>query len=655
MYVLLLAAAFLFALGMAKRVRIWIMGKEEDRFNQLWIRLRSTLAEVFGHRRLLSYPSMGILHSGLFFGLSVLFAGTILVLLKADFGLDLIKGRIYLYFQCLSLDVAGGLVLFCLILIALLRLVGRPRRYDGMSMGLLSISFLIVIVLSGFFLEGLRISATNDPLGKWSPLGYLVGQIFQDMSVPFQRRLHLGIWWFHLLMVLVLLAALPFLKLRHLLLAPPNIFFRSLSPKGITVGPIDLENSEKLGAETLSDFSWKQLLDLDACMECGRCQEVCPVFSAGQDFSPRDVIHRLWEKSVGRSGIREDEYESVIKEPVVGAVLEDDTIWFCRTCRACMEACPVFVEHIPKFVEMRRFEVMEKASFPKTLHGPVNSIESRGHPYSGTTVSRTEWCEDPRIEIASPGEPFEILYWVGCTTALLESNWIIARSLVRLFRKAGIRVNILGNAERCCGEPARKIGNEYLFERVARDNIERLSAHHFDAIVTNCPHCYNTLKHEYQQFGGGFTVYHHTQYLHRLIREDRLRPGKIPTDKNLTYHDPCYLGRYNGVYDPPREMIRLLSPQRFMEMPFSRAASFCCGGGGGGAWANEEGVPRKKRINVVRAGQVRDSSADILVTACPFCMGMLKDGIRGDSQSNDPEIHDLGELLAGSMVTGQVP
>ncbi len=635
LYFFLLIALAIFMYGTRQRYLKWRSGQPEKRFDQVFKRAGLVLREVALHRRLLRYPYAGSFHYLVVVGFFVLFMGTVVVFLESDLGIPLMSGRFYLYFQSLTLDIAGALALIGIILAGFHRFVLKPDRYQGMKSGWIELALLFLVLTSGFVVEGLRISATGDPWKQWSPIGLTTSYMFAHWDIETQKTLHRIVWWLHMALAFGLLAYLPFSKLRHLLLGPLNIYFQRLSPKGVIVDPIDIETAEKLGTEFISDFSWKHLLDLDVCTECGRCQEMCPVWGSGQEsLSPRSVILAL--------------RDAADREAPVVELVGKQTIWLCRTCRACMEECPVAIEHIPKLIEMRRFEIMESVDFPKTLHDPMESLEARGHPYRGTRASRVDWFAKLDIPLAKEGEEVDFLYWVGCTTSLNEDNWAIAQNLAELFKQAGVSFAVLGEEEMCCGEPARRVGNEYLFENIARQNIEILNNYKFKAIVTGCPHCYNMLKNEYRDFQGFYEVCHHSEVLQRLINNGQLTI-KAPLECKLTYHDPCYLGRYNDIYETPRSLIHAVCAGKMVEMKRTKSRSFCCGGGGGGAWLGEEGVAVENRVNVNRARQATETGAEILVTACPFCMMMLRDGTRSLNREDVPEVMDIANLLYSAI------
>ena len=341
----------------------------------------------------------------------------------------------------------------------------------------------------------------------------------------------------------------------------------------------------------MAGFTWKDLLDFDACTECGRCTAACPANRVGKALSPRDIILDLQRLSHA--------HDADFSQTYIGATpaLTIDAMWECTTCGACVEACPVSIEQMPKIIDTRRYLVMEDAEFPDTMQQALTSVESRGHPFRGTAFSRVDWTQGLPIATMAEARDAEVLLWVGCGGALVERNQKIVRSLAQLLIKAGVSFAILGREEKCTGDPARRIGNEFLFEQLAQENIGTLDRYQVKTIVTSCPHCFNTFRNEYPQWGGRYEVYHHSEYLARLVREGKLSV-EMPTDKKVTFHDPCYLGRHNGVYDAPRELVQISTRYAPVEMAQSRASGFCCGGGGGMSFIDE---PADKRVNQERA------------------------------------------------------
>ncbi len=404
---------------------------------------------------------------------------------------------------------------------------------------------------------------------------------------------------------------------------------------GASLRKIDFEKAETLGIRSLAGFTWKDLLDFDACTECGRCTAACPANRVGKLLSPRDIILDLQRLAHDPAGD--------LSQTFIGATpaLSSEAMWECTTCAACVEACPVSIEQFPKIVDARRYLVMEDAQFPETMQQALTSLETRGHPMRGTAFSRVDWTQGLDVPTMSEAKDADVLLWVGCGGALVERNQKVVRALAQLLSKAGVKFAILGREEKCTGDPARRIGNEFLFEQLAQENIATLERHKVKTIVTSCPHCFNTLLNEYPQFGGKFEVFHHSQYLARLVEQGKLS-GKSPADKTVTFHDPCYLGRHNGEYEAPRQLVQISSSTAPVEMQQSRSNGFCCGGGGGMSFVDE---PPNQRVNQERARQVLATGADVVAVGCPFCMTMLEDGINATKGDRDVKVMDVAELL----------
>ncbi len=647
MYVLFLPALLVFTYGVHRRYRLWRFGRPEARFDAPLLRLKGMFVYALGQARLWRNPYAGIFHLLFFSGFVILFIGTLVVMLHEDFGLRLMQGSFYLYFQSLALDIFGLLATLGIVMAALRRWIMKPAGLNNLWQDAAILGSLFLILITGFAIEGLRIVVTHDPWANWSPVGLTAGK-FLAALLPLSALapLHASLWWFHLVVVLALMAWLPYSKLLHLFTATVNIYFRSLEPKGAMLKPIDLQ-AETYGVNRIDQYTWKDLLDLDACTECGRCQDACPAFAAGKPLSPKALILDLRDHlHASNSNGRVAADESASNSSLIGNVIAEETLWSCTTCMACMEACPVFIEQVPKIVDMRRQLVMEEGRLPGVMEQALRNLETRGQPFTGLSGTRLDWCDGLDVKILSDNQQTECLYWVGCSTSLNSRQQKTARAFARLLQRANVDFAILGDKECCSGDPARRIGNEYLFDLVARRNVEMLRSLKFKKIVTTCPHCFNTLKNEYPRLGGHFEVVHHSQILSELVAAGRLKPSQ-KIDEAVTYHDPCYLGRYNDVVEEPRKIVAAAT-HRTTEMAQSRKNSFCCGAGGGLMWAEE---PSGKRINHERARQVLETGAEVLTVACPFCMTMMEDGLKSCAGDRQVKVLDIAELLDGPNQT----
>ncbi|MDQ7841841.1 MAG: (Fe-S)-binding protein [bacterium] len=637
MYLLAAAAIAAFGHGLYQHFRMWRRGQPVDRLTPIWPRLRSVLLHVAAHGRLLADRTSGIYHLALFWGFAFLLVGTLVVLVQADLKLQIMRGPFYLYFQSLALDLMGAAATAGVAAALVMRYVVRsPRLRRGILSDGVILWFLGAILLTGFLVEGLRIAGTRDPWGPWSPVGYQISVLSGavGMSSTAIRGSHAVLWWVHFALSMLFIAYIPRSKLFHLLLAPVNIYLRPLADAG-SPRLVDFEKVERFGAFAFSELTWKDLFDLDVCTECGRCTAVCPANTTGKLLSPMQVILDLRDE-MARSG-------GVSGPVLAGGVVQAEALWGCTTCLACMEACPVFIEHVPKIVEMRRYLAMEEAVVPDLMGEALRSLEARGHPFRGAGIARTAWAAGIDVKSLPRGEGAEWLLWVGCAAALNERNHSTLRALVRVLHAAGVDLAILGDEETCTGDPARAMGNEYLFQTLARQTIETLDRYAVKKIVTVCPHCYNTFKHTYPQMGGRYEVWHHAQLLAHLVETGRIAPT-VPMDSIVAFHDPCYLGRHNGEYAAPRRVLRAIPGVRAVEMSQCRENGFCCGAGGGLYWSEDRAG---QRINHARTDQAVASGAQIVATACPFCMLMIEDGVAARETAVRPL--DIAELLDRSI------
>lgn len=650
MYALFVPVVIIGAWGLYARVRLWRLGQPAVRFDRLGERFALLVRHAVLQGRTARQAYAGSFHVMIYTGFIVLTVATTVVLIHQDLKIPIMRGEFYLVFQSFIVDVFGLLVLIGVGMAAARRLLTKPSQlvYTDEATWILVVIF--VIALTGFLVEGWRIAATADAWRAWSP----VGSLFATLSEPFMdvgqmRRAHVVGWWFHMGVAFFFLAWAPYTKLAHVVTAPLNIFTANLDGYGRSLKSIDFEKAERLGINSLTDFGWNDLLDLDACTECGRCTAVCPAATVGKALSPRDIIldlrklmHANEERLLGDAP-GDDGGEAVIAIIDPETAVSPEALWSCTSCAACMEACPVYIEQLPKIIDARRFLVMEEADFPDTMQEAITSLESRSHPFKGTQFNRTDWTEGLDVPVLGEMEDprqAEVLFWVGCGSALVERNRPIVQATAKLLHKAGVKFAILGREESCTGDPARRIGNEFLFEMLAKGNVETLNKYEVKKIVTSCPHCLNTFRNEYPQFGGQYEVYHHSQFLDALVTQGRLQPARHE-DRTITFHDPCYLGRYNGEFAAPRRLVERTS-SRQEEMANHHSRSFCCGGGGGMSFVDED---PNMRVNQERAQQALATDADVVAVGCPFCATMLEDGIAARKGERDVVVRDVAELL----------
>jgi Fe-S oxidoreductase/nitrate reductase gamma subunit len=650
LYAAVVATAVAFVLGLRQRLGPILRGRPAPERLARWPERARRLAEdgllqVRTFRR--RYP--GLAHGLTMWGFLLLFLGTTLVFLDHDFGLAFLRGRFYLGFE-LVLDLAGVGFLVGLALFTVRRYGPRPASLvHGAADGWILL-LLFALGVGGFLLEAIRLAVVRPPWAAWSPVGQALATLLvaAGLEPGTLRALYLPLWWAHAAMTFGMIALLPFSKLLHLLSAPANVALRSLEPAGQLPG-LDLEASETFGITTIEDLSWKSRLDLYACTECGRCQDACPAWATGKPLSPMRVILDL------RQELRATERPAFPwaagaipppdERPLAGGVIAEDVLWACTTCGACQEVCPVHIEHIEKIVGMRRNLVLMESRFPAEVQLALQNFERNFNPWALGWEGRADWARDLGVPRLADGARPDVLFWVGCAGAFADRNKQVSRALVRILQAAGIDFAILGTEEKCTGDPARRIGNEYLFQMLARENVETLNRYGVRRIVTTCPHCFNTLKSEYPAFGGRYEVTHHSAFIAELLRQGRLRPAK-PLDRRLVYHDSCYLSRHNGVIAEPRAVLAGVAGLRLVEAPRAGSASFCCGAGGGRMFMEEK---LGTRVNLERTEELLGTVPDVVATACPFCLTMLGDGLKAKAAAERVESLDLAEIVERAL------
>jgi Fe-S oxidoreductase/nitrate reductase gamma subunit len=662
LYVGMAMATLALLYGLMRRMSLYLQGRAVTRVDYLPERTGRFFVYVLGQLRIARQTFGGFMHVFIFWAFLVLLLGTTLATIDADFmepfGLKLLRSDFYLFYE-VSLDIFGLLFLIGLGM-------GWYRRYVRGSVKLsydggwaFTLGLLFLINLTGFIVEALRLAVVQPEWAIYSPVGWIMGQGFLalGLSEGIMRGSHLVMWFAHFGLVAIFFGAIPYTPLIHIITSPLNIFFSRLARDPVmerTLLPIpDIEEQESWGAGKLSDFTWKQLLDFDACTECGRCQVACPAWNAGTALNPKHLVLNLRNQMLGEGGLPHSQIGGFdngfrhveLGAELVGEVILDETLWACTTCRACVYECPVFIEHVDSIIDMRRNLVMTEGRMPDTVSQALRNLERAGNPWGYPAADRMNWAKGLDVPVLEEGQEVEYLYWVGCASSFDDRNQRIARSVVQLLERAGVSYAVLGQAESCNGDPARRLGNEYLFQMMAQSAVDTLNTHRFKKVITSCPHCFHMTGNEFRQFGGNYDVVHHTEVLHNLIEEGHLKP-EVAVEQEITYHDPCYLGRYNDVYDAPREVLASIPGVRLKEMPRSREKSMCCGGGGGGAWLEVTG---ERRINELRLEEAQSTGAGTVAAACPFCMIMFDAGARTIQGGDDLALQDVSELLLRSL------
>ena len=678
MYVLVAVQALVLGYAFTRRYLMWRRGREYGPIDRVGERLRQALGVAFLHRRLIrpGYRYAGVMHLFIFWGFVILFVGTIIVLLEADiarpyFGFSFYQGTFYVIYK-LIINLFGLLFLIGLLMAVYRRYLQHlPKFRRSLSDDAIVLGILLFLGLSGFLLEALRLSATRDPAAPIHWVAYPLTLVLNGVDPSVLAGAHAVTWWSHMLANTALLVYLPVSKLAHIFTGPTNVFLRATDARAALPLIANIEEQEHFGVAKLSDFNWKQLVNFDACMRCGRCLDFCPTFNTGKPLKPRQLIVEVgayMDRQAGllagpagprveEAGVRGHELvapdePSLAQVPrvaeLIGAVVSEDELWDCTTCRACMEQCPVRIEHVPLIVEMRRNLVLEQSRFPQELVTLFNNLERNANPYSFPASTRADWAAAAGVQeladVADPSE-LELVYWVGCMSSFDARNQRVATALARILKAADVKFAILGKEESCVGDPARRAGNEYLYQILAQTNIERLNQYQAKRVVASCPHCFNTLRNEYPQLGGSYQVVHHSQLIQELIDSGRLKVPAAALRDGYAYHDPCYLGRYNQVYDEPREVLNQVRGG-FVELPRCRDRGFCCGAGGARAFMEEK---RGTRISHNRLNEAIATQASGVAVACPYCVTMFEDGVRALNVEERFAVRDIAEIVAEAL------
>ena len=598
--------------------------------------------------KMLRDKTAGVMHFFIFWGFLLVSIGTAETLISGIFtGFDLSfflgHGLFYEIFL-LSQDLANLAVLVAIIFALGRRLLRPPKRLqtlsdDSKKDAYIVLGFILTLVATALMSLGARAHMGMIP-GTYLPFSKLTASLFGSWLGNWQT-FDTFIWWAHCLVLFGFTTFLPFSKHQHLIWVWPNIFFRSRQSRG-RLQPMEFdEDAESFGVSKVQDLRWKQLLDAQTCVECGRCTEACPAQSTGKPLDPRKIMHDV-KLSMHQTAQNE---QGQPPQNLIGDLLTKDEIWSCTTCGACMEACPLYIEHIPTIVDLRRYLTLTEGEFPEELNNTFRNLENNFTPWAFSHATRADWAKDLNVSTMAKDKDVEYLFWVGCAGSYDERYKKVSRSIVKILNAAGVKFSILGTEEKCNGDTARRLGNEYLADMAIRENVETLNKYQVKKIVTGCPHCFNTIKNEYPDFGFKAEVQHHTELIDQLVASGKIKTKDIPQNVSTTYHDSCYLGRHNDIYDSPRSVISATTND-IKEMPRSKEQGFCCGAGGGRMWMEET---IGERVNQNRAKEALATGSSTVATACPFCMTMMADGIKGEDAEGKVEVKDIAEIISESM------
>ncbi|MHB8262259.1 MAG: (Fe-S)-binding protein [Acidimicrobiales bacterium] len=666
--------------------RLVASGKPDNaRLKDIPARIRAEFSEVVGQRKLFKRRLPGLAHAMTFWGFIILMFTIIEAygdLFSRKFAIPIIGHSAVLGFLE---DFFSVSILVALAVFAIIRLKHSPARKERGSRffgshtnaAWYTLFMIALVVISLLYYRGAQTNVGEFPYGRWAFASHIIGRAFSGLGRTVNGDLVTAFLLLNISVIMAFLVFVTYSKHLHIFMAPVNVITsrrpRALGPLYSTPS-MDMEEVSEdtvFGAGHIEDFSWKQLLDLLTCTECGRCQAVCPAWNTGKPLSPKLVIMSLREnlfqsaprvlaKSAsarsdsaaspdGSGGAAASSGGEVEAPTLVPATIDTDVLWSCLTCGACVEECPVDIEHVDTIVDMRRYEVLMESRFPQEAGLMLRNIENQGDPWGLGGSKRTDWIASldfdiPVIDGTIPDD-VEYLYWVGCAGALDERARKATQAIARMMHHAGVKFAILGPRESCTGDPARRMGNEYLFQEQAKANVEALQSAGVKKIVTSCPHCFNSIAREYPALGGNFEVIHHSQLFNRLVRDGKLIPGKA-LSASVTYHDPCYLGRHNRVFDEPRDMLDAIPGVRQIEMERHREGSFCCGAGGARMWM-EESIG--KRVNMERTDEALSTGADVVSTACPYCLIMIDDAVKANQKEDEVKVLDLAQIMEASL------
>jgi Fe-S oxidoreductase len=640
--VALIISGFLFSRRALLLFRLVRAGKPAARFNDVPARAKAEAVVVVGQSKLLQRLLPGLMHAAIFWGFLVLFPTILIAMIGAVDPHSTLPWLGAQGWYALLVDVFALLVLAGVVTAFVIRKVQRPKRFVGSHIGEadLILAMIAGIVITLFLWHSSQIALRlNDYPASWAPISGSIATVLQGPAVPYLERAAV---WAHVLIILSFLVYLPYSKHLHIVVAALNVYFGRTGARG-RLEPIDFEQPEaqvRFGSARVTDMTWKQTLDTMSCTECGRCQDVCPAYATGKALSPKLLIMAIRDQAMAE-GPKALGDASYTPPAIVPNAVTDDIVWDCVTCGACVRECPVGIEHIDHVIDLRRNLVMVESRFPEEAGTMLRDVDKSSNPWGKPQADRTHWADGLGVRVLQPGDPApDVLFWVGCAPAFDERARQGAVSTAKLMQAAGVDFAILGPREACTGDPARRMGDEYTFQRLAGENVGTLNGAGIKKIVTTCPHCFNSIGNEYPDFGGHYEVVHHTEFLAELVRDGKLKP--LAGEQKITYHDSCYLARHNDVRSQPRELVTAVGTA--VEMPRNRERTFCCGAGGARMWMEEK---RGRPINQERVREAAATGAETLAVACPFCTVMLDDGVRETGAKL--KVIDLATLLAEAV------
>jgi Fe-S oxidoreductase len=645
MYVMLAAAFAIFLLGLKKKLEYVLQGKPIKELFPKKLNFSNFLKTIFFQGKVTRDPYVAVFHSLIFYGFVILWIATDLVAIHADTPFKIFKGTTYIVVSFLA-DWGGVAVLIGVALAYYRRYIKKPDYLSATNpkQELFMYGMLISLVVVGFILEGLRIVGTGMPIGErmWSPVGWILALFFQGASFSEEglANTYRGLWFFHMFNTMAFFASMTHTKFFHILTIP---FTSLITPyrRGAVLEPMNFENenAETFGLGKVSELSIKQRIDTLACVECGRCTQVCPANLAGKPLNPKTIITKMRDTVAAVKG----EDVNLWDNPVYASNELDS----CTTCGACMEECPANIEHVNMIMDLKRYKALTLGDLPPAAADAVNKIKVNGNPWGISQDDRMKWADGLDVPVAEPQKKVDYLYYVGCAGSYDDSNQKVVQDTVKLLKHAGVSFAVMGKTEKCNGDPIRRFGDEYSFYEIAIENIANMRQYSFDKVVTHCPHCLHTIGKEYAKFeNGAFETVHHTELLAELLKAGKIKPTKT-VDEQMTFHDPCYLGRHHGEYNAPREILNSIPGVKLTEMEKNKDKALCCGMGGGNMWYE---LPEGEHLALGRLEHVGETKVNKLATSCSYCMINFKSSKGSVAKTENLEVEDVAQILAKSAL-----
>lgn len=655
---IIFSLVFVFSFGLLiynlKRILSYIkLGQKENRFNNPSERIKNIFKVAFGQTKLLREPVAGLIHFFIFWGFMVFLIAVVEAIVQGflPFFSFHFLGPIFSIITLVQ-DFLGVLVSVSVLYSLFRRFVQKVPRLDvkGHKVDAAFILCMILLVVISMFGQNITFIAINNfnlPENEFRPISYQLATLFSVGRNETTILLNEIFWWLHILTIFTFMNYLPYSKHFHVFTSIPNVYFSKIGNYKFALKKLNLEdeNAAQFGVADFEHLSWKQILDGYSCTECGRCSSVCPAATTGKKLSPREIIVNIRQRTQDKAPLilsRADDANEVYQKTLIHNYIKDEELWACTTCMACVTECPVTIEHVDAIVDMRRNLVLSESNFPAELNAVFKNIETNFTPWAFNANDRANWAEGLNIKTMAEDPNTEYLFWVGCAGSFDTRYQKVSKAFAQLMQIANVDFRILGAEEKCNGDTARRLGNEYLAQMLMQENVDTLNNYGVKKIVTGCPHCYNSIKNEFPQFGGNYEVLHHSELIHQFLNEGKIKLTTEEQKSKITYHDSCYLGRYNNIYSSPRDPLKMINGVQLTEMKRNLDKGFCCGAGGGRMFLEEvEGT----RINNNRAEEAVSTGADIIASACPFCLTMLSDGLKTLEKNEEVETKDIAEII----------